>query len=74
MQGLKYSSVICLLLGFFAIIYGWTQTWGFGARSSEYQQILIERTVKTYVFIVGGVILIIVSFVVDQIIKALKDK
>lgn len=73
MKNLKIWSVVLLVMGVIAIIYGWTQTWGFGAHTSVFEQVLLERTIRTYVFITSGIILIIISFIVDKLVKALKE-
>ena len=73
MKGLRLLELSCFLLGIIAIIYGWMQSWDFGARSHVYEEVLIERTVKTYVFMGGGFILIIISSVVSLVKKVLEQ-
>jgi len=73
MKGLRYLEVSCFLLGIIAIIYGWTQSWDFGASTEVYEEILMKRTAKTYVFMGGGFILIIISSVVSQVKRVLEQ-
>ncbi|RPF51116.1 hypothetical protein [Aquisalibacillus elongatus] len=61
MASLRWISVIAHVLGLVFIFYGWTQSWDFSAHTSEYESILIARTVRTYAFIIGGFILLFVG-------------
>ncbi|KIL42806.1 hypothetical protein KP77_34360 [Jeotgalibacillus alimentarius] len=67
MKNLRWISMITFLLGLVFITYGWTQTWAFSASSSDFERILMERTVRSYVFVVGGVILVIVGVSINMV-------
>ncbi len=54
------------------MIYGWTQSWGFGAPSSEYETVLMKRTVRTYVFSISGFILLILGISIELVRDNLK--
>ncbi|TCT26835.1 hypothetical protein EDD68_101188 [Melghiribacillus thermohalophilus] len=69
MKKLKLTSLICLIAGLVAIVYGWTQSWAFGADFRQYEEMLMKRTIRFYVFIVSGFILILIGIIVDYIRK-----
>ncbi|MDZ5710659.1 hypothetical protein [Jeotgalibacillus haloalkalitolerans] len=69
MNGLKWLSITACLLGIILIIYGWTQTWDFEASFEEYGTLLVQRTVKSSVSIVGGLILLVLGMSL-HIVKA----
>lgn len=61
MKGLKWICALTSIFGIIFIIFGWTQSWDFGAHSSEFETVLLLRTVRTYVFIIGGVIMLTIG-------------
>ncbi len=61
MKGLKWISALTSIFGIIFIIFGWTQSWDFGAHSSEFETVLLLRTVRTYVFIIGGVMMLTIG-------------
>ncbi|TFE01497.1 hypothetical protein [Jeotgalibacillus salarius] len=61
MNGLKWLSMAAFLLGIIFMTYSWTQTWDFQASFEEYGTVLIQRTVRSSVFLVGGVILLVMG-------------
>ena len=61
MKGLKWISALTSIFGIIFILFGWTQSWDFGAHSSEFETVLLLRTVRTYVFIIGGVIMLTIG-------------
>lgn len=60
-KGLKWISALTSVFGIIFIIYGWTQSWDFSAHTTEFETMLLIRTVRTYVFIIGGLVLLVVS-------------
>lgn len=56
-------SVFIFFLGVLFIIVGWIQSWGFS----------IHRTIRTYVFISSGFILIVNGIALDAIRKQLNQ-
>ncbi len=61
MKGLKWISALTSIFGIIFILFGWTQSWDFGAHSSEFETVLLLRTVRTYVFIIGGVMMLTIG-------------
>lgn len=61
MKGLKWICALTSIFGMIFIIFGWTQSWDFGAHSSEFETVLLLRTVRTYVFIIGGVMMLTIG-------------
>lgn len=61
MKGLKWTSALTSIIGIIFIIYGWTQSGDFGASSSEFETILLKRTIRSYVFTIGGLIFITIG-------------
>jgi hypothetical protein len=58
MKGLNWIITLTVIFGVVFIIYGWTQSINFEAHTSEFESELMRRTVRTYVFILGGVIIL----------------
>ncbi|MFJ5717551.1 hypothetical protein [Neobacillus sp. NPDC093127] len=67
MKALNWLCGFAFLFGIIFIIFGWTQSWDFSCRTGECEEMLIKHTVKTYVFIIGGVILLFVGTVIEAI-------
>ncbi|WP_170006441.1 hypothetical protein [Bacillus fonticola] len=77
MGKLEVVSLSMFIIGILFLIFGWTQSWSFGADSSEFDEIFIARTVKTYVFIINGIILMLLGLifeVIDRHFKSLESK
>lgn len=71
---LKPIGVITLVLGILSCIYGFSQLLPFGAESYIYEQILLKRTIKGYVFLSVGGTLLFLSYIVNKIIdKAIRE-
>ncbi|WP_099353202.1 hypothetical protein [Fredinandcohnia onubensis] len=58
MKGLNWISTLTVIFGVVFIIYGWIQSLNVEAHTSEFESELMRRTVRTYVFILGGVIVL----------------
>lgn len=74
---MKYLNWLCglaFLFGMIFIIYGWTQSWDFSCRTGECENILIKHTVRTYVFMIGGVILLFIGIVIDALKRLWKSQ
>lgn len=72
MKGLKWICALTSIFGMIFIIFGWTQSWDFGAHSSEFETELLIRTVRTYVFIIGGVIMLTIGISLQLVKKYLE--
>lgn len=72
MKGLKWICALTSIFGMIFIIFGWTQSWDFGAHSSEFETVLLLRTVRTYVFIIGGVIMLTIGISLQLVKKYLE--
>jgi len=69
----KLLKFILFILGLISLIYSWSQTFSSSARSDEYADLLLLKTVKHYVFLTSGIILFILSFIIEYIEKKFKE-
>ncbi|GGA60366.1 hypothetical protein [Ornithinibacillus halotolerans] len=69
MNGLKWVSPLTIIVGIVFIIFGWTQSWDYYADSTVIEEIYLNRTIRTYVFIVGGILLIFIGILFQAVIK-----
>jgi hypothetical protein len=65
----KLLKVILFILGLISLIYSWIQSFPVSGRSDEYASLLLIRTVKHYVFLTSGIILFILSYIIEFIEK-----
>lgn len=63
MKKLKSASVVLLVIGVLTIFYGWIQTLGGD----------LEDKLQSYVLVVSGILLIIISAIVDWVVKAIEE-
>lgn len=74
MRKLEQFVIIFLIVGLLLCFYGWTQSFSFSANSHEYEQILAKRTIKFYVCLSTGGILIIINLMLSSFIKVINDE
>ena len=74
MKKLNAHCLVMFVVGVIFMIYGWTQSMEFGADSSVYNQVLLRRTVKEYVFKFSGGILIYLSYVLDLLVNKFRQE
>ena len=65
----KLLKFTLFILGLISLIYSWLQSFPVSGRSDEYASLLIQRTVKHYVFLTSGIILFILSYIIEFIEK-----
>ncbi|SHF66382.1 hypothetical protein [Ornithinibacillus halophilus] len=68
MKDLRWIFVLPVSIGIIFIFYGWTQTWDYTYDGTNDHMDTI-RTVRTYVFIVGGLILILIGILLGAVRK-----
>lgn len=66
---IKKYPIIMLAMGVIFVIYGWTQSMDVMVRSSIAREVFVRRTVKCYVFIVSGGLLIFLSYILDILVQ-----
>jgi hypothetical protein len=71
MKDLNWLGGMAFIFAIIFIAYGWTQSWDFSCRTGECETILIKRTVSTYAFIIGGIILLSIGIVIVTVKKHL---
>ncbi len=74
MRKMKRLSNMIVLLGFVALLYGWTQSWELGAYSSSNEMEGILREIRKYTFISLGVVMLLISYLVDRLIELIISK
>jgi len=60
------------ILGLVSLGYGWTQTWDVSVESADLD-LYTGRLIRSYVFIIGGLILLVFSFIVNGISRYLDN-
>jgi sensor histidine kinase YesM len=68
MKKLRWITVLPITLGVISIFFGWTQSWEY-AYDGTNDYMIIVRTVRTYVFIVVGFVLVIVGVLFGAVRK-----
>ncbi|MGD6777971.1 hypothetical protein [Sutcliffiella horikoshii] len=73
MDNFKWYKVSAILLGLVFLIYGWKQSWVDGGEySGGMDYIFVERTVRTYAFIISGIIFLFIGVIVSALDKRLR--
>lgn len=67
MKKLEKLSFILLILGIIILVYGWLQGMPFDYGDSTYEHVMMVRTVKKYVFMALGAVVILNAYIVDII-------
>jgi len=74
MRKVEKIIVLLIVLGAILLVFGWTQSMPFSADSKVYDEILIKRTIKYYVFVSVGTLLIIISAAFNKIFKIIYNE
>jgi len=69
----KLLKFILFILGLISLIYSWFQSFSPSASSNEYANLLLLKTVKHYVFLTSGIMLFILSFIIEFIEKKFNE-
>ncbi|MCM3618380.1 serine incorporator domain-containing protein [Sutcliffiella horikoshii] len=73
MDNFKWFKVSAILVGVVFLIYGWTQSWIDGGEySGGMDYAFVERTVRTYAFIISGVIFLFIGIFISALEKRLQ--
>ncbi|WP_404460722.1 hypothetical protein [Sutcliffiella horikoshii] len=73
MDNFQWFKVSAILLGLVFLIYGWTQSWADGGEySGGMDYIFVERTVRTYAFIISGIIFLFIGVFISALDKRLR--
>lgn len=74
MRKIKSINLVLFLLGIGFCIYGWLQLGEFGADSSVYEYLYMKRVAKQYVFLILGVIMIFIGFIIDKFAEKVDEE
>lgn len=74
MEKLEKLVVIFLVIGILLCFLGWTHTFPFSAKSYEYEQVLTRSTIKLYVLLSTGGLLIAISLILSRFIKVINQE
>ena len=73
MDNFNRFKVSAILLGLVFLIYGWTQSWVDGGEySGGMDYTFVERTVRTYAFIISGIIFLFIGVFISALDKRLR--
>lgn len=67
MKDLKNIGTLCFVFGLMAILIGWIKSWGLWTKD-------VGDSAWSAALIVGGVLLWVISAVIDRVIKAIKEQ
>lgn len=73
MENFKWLKINAILLGWACLIYGWIQSWVSGGDSSGgMDYTFVERSVRTYTFIISGIIFLFIGVFISALDKRLR--
>lgn len=73
MDNFNRFKVSAILLGLVFLIYGWTQSWVDGGEySGGMDYTFVERTVRTYAFVISGIIFLFIGVIISALDKRLR--
>ncbi|NMH73600.1 hypothetical protein HF078_10975 [Bacillus sp. RO2] len=73
MNDFKWFKIVAILLGLVFLVYGLLQSWVYSGESSGgMDYIFVERTVRSYAFIMGGIIFLFIGVFISALEKRLR--